>query len=249
MKVHEMSADTLRHLALKCADTKGIRLHKYVGAVPAASGDWLIQPARSEAVKRWWRLAKKDLADRQNGVKRATDKFHGDFGRVEIGGKMFTYYPKSDMLVRDNFAVWAEANFDRFVRPCGSPKPEDGEPESVERIGRVDNWHTLWKRVLSMLKGIRANALMKKGEWNSEWDMRTFMTRYAMEIAKDDARGEYYTVSHIRADMLKGNIAYVKKDFRTAVEAYLSAAAACIATARFIQVENYDEEACEDDCE
>ena len=245
MKVHEMSADTLRHLALKCADTKGIRLPKYVGPVPAASGDWLIQPARSEAVKRWWRLAKKDLADRQNGVKSATDKFHGDFGRVEIGGKMFTYYPNSDMLVRDNFAVWAEANFDRFVLPCGGPK-QDAEPEERERISRVENWITLWKRIRSRLTGIKVSAMMKKGEWNSEWDMRTFMTRYAMEIAKDDAKGEYYSVSHIQADMLKGNIAYVNKDFRTAVESYLSAAAACIATARFIQIENYDEEADDD---
>ena len=225
MKAREMTGDQLRHMALRCP----IKLKKTAGMVPADSGDFFAVVAKSEPMKRYWKAAKKDLLDRQM----AGRSYEGDVGRVVIGGRKFSLFPKSGMLVREDFEVWCDANWRTALKLDGSEK-ESTKPLRQEDV-KVDELMHVWKDIRGRaLKIDDFDLLMKPEEWNTEWSMKKTLSQYSLQIAADEKRGRHYAVQKIQADLLAGLIAYKVRNYADAIGFFKDLAATALKTAKWI---------------
>lgn len=229
MKTFEMTADQIRAGALKCP----IQLKKKVGVQTAASGDYFAMPARHEAMKPYWRMAKKDLLDREL----RGGSYKGDVGHVVIGGHRFSLYPKSQMLVRDDFALWCDAHSDEFLSFDGRERLSDSIPEE-QKIEMVDTNLHQWKDIRKRAMSMGLTCMAREGTWNTVYDMKQTLSQYAIEIARDSKEGRRYAVLKMQADMLAGLIAFREKHMKDAVNFFLELSAAALASARMIQEEN-----------
>lgn len=233
MNACEMCAEMLRHLALRCADTGAIKLRKPAGKVLADSGDFFAWPARSEPLRDYWRAAKKDLRDRELGLKTATDLYHGPHGRVRIGGKMFSLFDRSGMLVRDDFARWAEANWQRFCRMDG--RPVETKPEQQDDVA-VDPALHMWKDIRKRAQALEAPAkFYADGMWHEEYVMRDDLRKLSTALETCRKRGEFYPILKADCDLLAANIAYRKRDYAKAKGYLLELAAVAMRAALYVQ--------------
>lgn len=229
MKASEMGAEMLRHLSLRCNDTRAIVLKKPTGAVQADSGDYFCFNARSEALRRYWKAAKKDLLARElNG-----GSYAGDVGHVLIGGKRFSFFPKSGMLVRDDFARWAEANWQRFCRMDG--RPIETKPEQQDDVA-VDPALHMWKDIRKRAQALGAPAkFYADGMWHEEYVMRDDLRKLSTALETCRKRGEFYPMLKADCDLLAAKIAYRRREFAKAKGYLLELAAVAMRAALFVQ--------------
>lgn len=237
MKAAQMTDAMFRAASLKCP----IPLPGGKGAVkvPAESGNWFAWTAKSEVLKRYRKVAINDLRTRQL----RGGSYDGDVGHVVIGGKRFSLYPHSGMLVRDDFAQWCEANFLEFWDPQNHRERLPPEPKgrTVEVRETLKIWKDIRKRALEMDP---PTGLMHESAYNSLWDMKHGLADYDAEIKADRKRGASYASTKIIADQLAATIAYRQKMYADAIDFYLDCAAACLRAALFVQQKHGGENEC-----
>lgn len=227
--VQDMTADMIRACALRCP----LKLPGGNGVVRvnAATGDWFAYPAKSEPVKRWRKVCIDDLRQREL----RGGSYPGDVGHCVIGGKRFSLYPRSGMLVRDDFALWAEAHIDecwdfhlhRERLPEKDPTGEEIAQDTIQELSH--------KSRMRARKLLEVTDLLAPGTWNSLYDMKKAMAEYAVEIRRDEVNGRFYVGSKILADHLAANIAYRSKKYADCIDFLLSLSAAALKAAQFVQ--------------
>lgn len=228
-KVIDMTADMIRACSMRCP----IKLPhgKGVVRVSADSGDWFAYPAKTEVTKRYRKACIDDLRSRE--VRGGS--YAGDVGHCLIGGKRFSLYPKSGMLVRDDFALWAESHFDECwdERLHRERLPErDTTGEDVEQETAIEISKRVRQRVHKLSE---VTDLIEPGAWNSLYDMRKAMSEYAVAIHKSELNGHLFVGTKILADHLAATIAYREKHYADAVDFFVDLAAGAIKAAQFVQ--------------
>lgn len=229
MKIGDMTTDMIMACALKCP----IKLPHGKGAVKveAGSGDWFAYRAKTELTKRWRKACIEDLRQREL----RGGSYPGDVGHCVIGGKKFSLYPKSGMLIRDDFALWAEAHIDEIWdfhlhRQRLPDKPPENETVTVDPQ-------------LKMFKDIRQRALKMKdvddlvepGLWNTQYDMKKTLSEYALDIKRNERNGRVYISVKMLADLLAAQIAYREKHYSDSISFFLDLSADALKAAQFIQ--------------
>lgn len=232
-KVEDLTADMLRACAMRCT----IPLPHGKGAVkvPVDTGDWFAYPAKTEITKVYRKRCIADLRDRQLGLKLNTNEFHGDFGKCRIGGKMFTLYPKSGMLVRDDFAIWCEKHVDE----CWDfhlHRERLPESDTTGKAVEVDPALKMWKDIRSRaLKLKPVTDLLEPGTWNRIYDMKKTLSDYSLAIHAAESEGRMYVGTKILADQLAATIAYREKHYSDCIDFFLDLSAAALKAAQFVQ--------------
>jgi len=224
MKLCDFTLDMFKACALHCP----FKLKKFDGQVPAASGNWWVMPAKNESVKKWTRLAKKDLFDREI----RGGSYEGDNGHVTIGGHKFTYYRKGSVLVRDDFGTWVENNWRRFLKEDGTER-ESTKPLRVEEVEAVPvSRHSLTAKVRCQdMK--EPTGLIPEESWNTTYDMNLQFQRYCAEIARDEHFNQFYVITRLNADLLAAMISHKERNYPQAIERFLFVAAAALKAADY----------------
>lgn len=181
--------------------------------------------------KRWRKACIEDLRQREL----RGGSYPGDVGHCVIGGKKFSLYPKSGMLIRDDFALWAEAHIDEvwdfnLHRQRLPDKPPENETVTVDPQ-------------LKMFKDIRQKALKMKdvddlvepGLWNTQYDMKKTLSEYALDIKRNERNGRVYISVKMLADLLAAQIAYREKHYSDSISFFLDLSADALKAAQFIQ--------------
>lgn len=229
-KIIDMTADMIRAGSLRCP-LKLPHSQNGVVRVDASTGDWFSWPAKSEPVRKWRKICIDDL--RQRELRKGS--YPGDVGHCVICGKRFSLYPKSSMLVRDDYALWAEAHFDEFwdEKLHRERLPErDQTGEEVEQETAIE----ISKRVRQKVRQMReVTDLLEPGTWNSVYDMKRSLAEYAVSIRASEKNGWFFVGTKILADQLAATIAYREKHYSDAAEFFVEAAAAAMKAAQFIQ--------------
>lgn len=224
MKLDDFTLDMLKACALRCP----MKLPKHDGYVPANSGNWWVMPAKNEAVKKFTKLAKRDLLDRE--LRGAS--FAGDHGHVMIGGHRFTFYPKNSVVMRDDFAAWVEGNWTKYLKDDGtereSTKPLHDEAVQVLPIAR----HSLAAKMAAK-EMKEPTDLIHRDAWNTLYDMKLRFQRYMGEMRRDERAGEFYVVTRLQADMLAAMIAHKERNYPEAVSRFVQVAAAALKAAEY----------------
>lgn len=230
MKISEMTADQIRHLALKLNDSGKMPLAKMQPIDALRSGNFWAWVARTEECKRYWRAAKADLRKREiNGT-----SYNGDAGHVTINGKRFSFYPASGMIVRDDFATWCEAHFGDYFFPTGRMRAEP-KPERQEDV-EVDAALHMWKEIRARAQKLdNVHRFYPDAAWHDEWTMRRDLQALVGAMADCAKHGELYPVLKCDCDLLASKIAYRQKKFAQCKDHLLNLAAAAMRAALLVQ--------------
>lgn len=224
MKICDFTLDMFKACALHCP----LQLPKHDGPVPAASGNWWVMPAKNESVKKFTRLAKKDLFEREM----RGGSYEGDNGHVMIGGHKFTFYRKGSVLVREDFGMWCEANWRRFLKEDGTER-ESTKPLRVEEVKAVPvSRHSLTAKFRCQ-EMKEPTGLIPDESWNSLYDMKLQFQRYIAEIARDEHFGQFYVVTQLNADLLAAMISHKQRNYPEAINRFLNIAAAALKAADY----------------
>lgn len=230
MKISEMTAEQIRHLALRLNDSGKMPLAKMEPIQALRAGNFWAWVAKTEECKKYWRAAKADLRQREiNGT-----SYKGDAGHVTIGGRRFTFYPTSGMIVRDDFATWCEAHFGDYFFPTGKLKKEhkpESEPDVVVEE-HLKMWKEIRKRALD-LKDV--HFFYPEQAWHEEFDMRRDLMTLVGAFTDCVAQGELYPALKCDCDLLAAKIAYRKKEYAKAKDRLLDLAAAAMRAALLVQ--------------
>lgn len=233
MKASEMTERQLRACNLRCP----IKLPCGGGRVTVKpeSGWWFCHPAKTEVTKKYWKAAKEDLRLRRMRLKTATDEYHGEFGRVKIGGKMFSFFPTSGMLVRDDFADWCERHIDevwdtKFNRERMPEKDESGEEVKVKDDLKM--YKEIRKRALAMHN---IGGISYPGTGSSMYDMEYEMGNLDAQVRGMERLETVYAGTKILRDLLGTEIAYKKKRYADAIEMLMNIAACALKSAQYVQ--------------
>lgn len=230
MKCADMSMEMIQHLALRCTDRRALKLRNYTGKVPADSGDYFAVPAKTEVMKRYWRAAKKDLRDREL----RGGSYPGDVGHVSIGGKRFSYFPRSGMLVREDFEKWAEANHASYTKMDGSER-DSTRPVRQEDVGD-DSDFALAKEARRIARDLKpAGQIYPVQAWNTEFQMRADLNVLVSAFKDCLAQGECFPLLKADCDLLAAKIAYRQRKFAQAKTHLVNLAAAALKAAMFVQ--------------
>ena len=224
--INEMTRDMIMAAALKCPLIK----QKGVRQVNIESGDWFAYAAKTEITKRYRKACTKEVMNR----KLLGSYYDGFLGSVKIGGKTFYHCPYSDMLVRSDFAQWAEANFDSFwdseLHRERLPEAPKGDTIKIRETLKI--WKDIRRRALEMAD---PTGLLHEGSYNTLYDMKKTLAEYSLEIRRDEKAGRFYVSTKVLADHLAATIAYREKSYSDAMDFYLSCAASALKAALFIQ--------------
>lgn len=227
-RAYDMTADQFRAAALKCP----IKLAEGKGPVKVdvSTGRWFAYPAKTEVTKRYWKLCKQDLLNRQL----RGGSYDGDIGHCMIGGKWFGFYPKAMMLVREDFALWCEAHFAEFWNERANMEklPEAPQGETIT----IDTNLKIWKDIRARALKLRTpTGLLHESSYSSMYDMKHALAEYTLELKRDEQAGRFYVSTKILADQLAATIAYREKQYSDAMDFYLECAAAALKAALHIQ--------------
>lgn len=230
MTINDMTADQIRHLALKLNDSGKMPLAKMKPIDALRAGNFWAWVARAEECRVYWRAAKADLRKRElNGT-----SYPGDVGHVTINGRRFSYYPTSGMIVRDDFATWCEAHFGDFYFPTGKLRAEK-RPERQEDV-EVDAQLHMWKDIRARAQKLQnVNRFYPELAWNDEWTMRHDLQTLVGAFKECLAQGECYPVLKCDCDLLASKIAYRQKKFAQCKDHLLDLAAAAMRAALLVQ--------------
>lgn len=225
MKIDEMTFDNVKSLALRCP----IQLPRKNGLTPVKAGQFLAYTAKSEEVRRFYKIAKRDLFDRQ--VRGGS--YDGDHGHVTIGGHKFTLYRTTPpALIRDDFATWIEANWHKVLTNDGrerqSTKPLRVEEVECLPIGR----HAIQARFRAKELN-EPTELVHEDAWNSQYDMEEQLHRYHAEIERDRKAGKSYIVTRLQGVLLAAMAQHRRRNYAEAVDNFISVAACAIKAAEF----------------
>lgn len=224
MKITEMSYDQIKACVLKCPLT----LPKADGSVPVSSGNFFAYPANNEVMKKYKRLAKKDLFERQI----RGGSYDGDLGHVVIGGKKFSYYPKSSAIIRDDFAMWVDANWHKALNADGSER-ESTKPLRQDDVEVVPiHRHSLTAKARCQDLS-EPTDLIDADAWNTLYDMKHRLQKYITEMTYDEHNGRHYIVTKIQADLLAAMIAHKERNYARAIDEFLWVAAAALKAADY----------------
>lgn len=231
-RISEMTQQMIKACCLKCT----LKQPKRDGDIDPSTGDFWAY-GKTEATKKYVKAAKDDLRLRSLHLKTATDKFHGDFGRVQIGGKMFSWYPFPAMLVRDDFGDWCERNIFKvwdFQRGCERlpDRDESGvEAEGAETLKAA--FAEARRRAYSMIPVIDFIEPVCR---NSVYDMKKKCAEYKNDIDLVEKRtGKCYVVTKMMFELLSSVINYREKNYALAVDYMLDVAASALKAAQTVQ--------------
>lgn len=225
MKIDEMTFDQVKSLALRCPITPP----KAKTTTPVKAGTFLAMPARGEEVRRFYKIAKRDLFDRQI----RGGSYEGDHGHVVIGGHKFTLYrTKPETLIRDDFAAWIEANWHKVLT-------NDGKERQSTKPLRVDDLPCLSISRHALEAKCRAKGLAEPTElihedsWNTQYEMEVQLHRYNAEIERDRKAGRSYIVTKLQGVLLAAMAQHRQRNYAEAVDDFISVAACAIKAAEF----------------
>lgn len=229
MKISDMTPDMIMACALKCP----IKLPHGKGAVKveASSGDWFAYRAKTEVTKRWRKACIEDLRQREL----RGGSYPGDIGHCVIGGKKFSLCPKSGMLVRDDFALWAEAHIDecwdfhlhRQRLPEKDVSGDEIEQETIQQLSH--SARTRARKIRDI------DDLVEPSLWNTQYDMKKTLSEYVLDIERNEANGRMYISVKVLADLLAAQIAYREKKYSDSIGFFLDVSADALKAAQFIQ--------------
>lgn len=239
MRAVDFTAEQFRAAALKCP----IKLNEGKGPVrvDVTTGRWFAYPAKTELTKRYWKLCKQDLLTRQL----RGGSYDGDVGTCVIGGKRFGFYPKSGMLVREDFALWCEAHYAEFW-DAGRKRealPEEPSGPAITIDPQLKIWKDIRNRALALWP---VTGIMRESSFNSMYDMEHALAEYSIEMQRDAKAKRFYVSTKILADQLAATIAFRQKHYSDAMRFYMDCAAAALKAALWIQ-EQYGEGAGKED--
>lgn len=229
-KMIDMTADMVRACAMRCP-IKLPSSSKGIVRVNAETGDWFAYPAKTEITKRWRKVCIEDLRQREM----RGGSYVGDVGHCVIGGKKFSLYPKSGMLIRDDFALWCESHIDEcwdFHLHRERLPEKDPTGDVIEQETAIEISKKVRQRVHKIAE---VTDLIEPGAWNSLYDMRNAMAEYAVAIHKSELGGHLFIGTKILADHLAATIAYREKKFSDSVDFFVDIAAGAIKAAQFVQ--------------
>lgn len=225
MKIDELTFDQVKTLALRCT----IQLPKRTGLVPLDRGEFLAYAAKAEEIRRYTKIAKRDLFDREL----RGGSYPGDHGHVTIGGKRFTLYKTTPpTLIRDDFSLWIEANWHKVLN-------SDGSERKSNKPLRVDDVKCLPVSAHAFQAKMRAKDLNEPTElihedaWNTEYEMEEQLHRYHAEIERDRKAGKYYIVTRLQGVLLAAMAQHRRRNYAEAVDDFISVAACAIKAAEY----------------
>ena len=224
----DLNDSQIRHLALKCP----IKLPQGNGPVkvPADSGDWLAYPAKTEVTKKYRKRCIEDLRQREL----RGGSYKGDVGHCVIGGKKFSLYPKSGMLMRDDFALWCEANAEKHLDPFGRPRKVEA-PERDETV-TVDTQLKIWKDIRARAMKLPAvTDLLAEDMFLEMYRLKEQLAHDVLRMRAEKKTGNFYSFLKVDADVTASIVALKEKKWSDAIDFMLEAASALLVSARFVQ--------------
>ena len=224
----DLNDSQVRHLALRCP----LKLPQGNGPVkvPVDSGDWFAYPAKTEVTKKYRKRCIEDLRQREL----RGGSYKGDVGHCVIGGKKFSLYPKSGMLMRDDFALWCEANADKHLDPFGRPRKVDA-PERDETV-TVDTQLKIWKDIRARaIKLPAVTDLLADDMFMEEYRLKEQLAHDVLRMRAEKKTGNFYSFLKVDADVTAAVIALKEKKWSDAIDFMLEAASALLVSARFVQ--------------
>lgn len=235
MKISEMTAEQIRHLALRLNDSGKMPLAKMEPIQALRAGNFWAWVAKTEECKKYWRAAKADLRQRElNGT-----SYKGDAGHVTIGGRRFTFYPTSGMIVRDDFATWCEAHFGDYFFPTGRLRAEQ-KPHETKEVGD-DSDFALAKEVRKLARDMAGSTQIYPPQaYHTEFQMRHDLMTLVGALEDCRKQGELYPLLKADCDLLAAKIAYRQRKYAEAKERLLNLSAAALKAAMFIQEHHND---------
>ena len=175
------------------------------------------------------KMKPKDESSQLNGT-----SYPGDAGRVTINGRRFTYHPASGMIVRDDFALWAEAHYGDYFFPTGKLRAEP-KPERQADV-EVDQQLHMWKDIRGRAQKLQnVHRFYPELAWHDEWTMRNDLQTLVGAFKDCLAQGECYPVLKCDCDLLAAKIAYRQKKFAQCKDHLLNLAAAAMRAALLVQ--------------
>lgn len=224
-KIDELTFDQVKTLALRCT----IQLPKRTGLVPLDRGEFLAYAAKAEEIRRYTKIAKRDLFDREL----RGGSYPGDHGHVTIGGKRFTLYKTTPpTLIRDDFALWIEANWHKVLNSDGSER-KSNKPLRVDSVKCLPiNMHALQAKTRAKELNDPTD-LIHEDAWNSQYDMEEQLHRYHAEIEHDRKDGKSYIVTRLNGVLLAAMSNHRQRKYAEAVDCFISVAACAIKAAEY----------------
>ena len=225
MTIDEMTFDNVKSCALRCP----IRLPVRDGLAPVGTGEFFAYAAKSEEIRKYTKIAKRDLFDREM----RGGSYKGDHGHVTIGKYRFTLYRTTPAcLIRDDFAQWMEANWHRVLNNDGTER-KSTKPLRVESVECLPiNRHALEAK--SRAKELNdPTDLLPEEAWNTQFDMDHQLRRYKDEIERDRLDGKAYIVTRLQGVLLAAMSQHRQRNYAQAVDCFISVAACAIKAAEF----------------
>lgn len=232
-KASQMPTDCLHACCLRCT----IKLPQGdVGKkVYIDTGDWFCINAGNEIAKPYTKMAKKDLRQRQLRQKTTTEQFKGEFGRVKIGGKMFSYFPIPNMLVRDDFADWCERHAHEvwdFDKRCEIlPDKPTHENQDVEEESIKSLFIECRKKALKMGN---VTGIIEPNCWGNLWQMRAQYTQACNAMIESAKQGQLFIGTKVLVENIGAHIAFREKNYADCVRFYTNCAAAALRAAQYV---------------
>ncbi len=225
MTIDEMTFDNVKSCALKCP----IGLPQRDGLSPVAKGEFFAYAAKAEEIRKYTKIAKRDLFDREM----RGGSYKGDHGHVTIGGHKFTLYRTTPpCLIRDDFANWVTANWHKVLNNDGTER-KSNKPLRVESVECLPiNRHAFEAKARAKELNDPTDLLPEEA-WNTQFDMDRQLRRYKAEIEHDRLQGKAYVVTRLQGVLLAAMSQHRQRNYAEAVDCFISVAACAIKAAEF----------------
>lgn len=224
MTIDEMTFDNVKSLALRYPNAP-----RGTTKTRIRDGAFIAYAASSPEIKRFVRLAKNDLRERE--LRGAS--YAGDHGHVVLGGRRFSLYrTKPATLIRDDFADWINANWQKVLTVDGrerqSTKPLRTEDVQCLPVGRFAF------EVRQRAKDLNEpTGLIHDDAWNTSYDMERRIAQYNAEMERDRKAGASFIVTRLQAVLLAGMIQHHRRNYAEAVDCFVSVAACAVKAAEY----------------
>lgn len=224
MTIDEMTFDNVKSLALRYPNApRGLTRTR------VKDGAFIAYAAGAEEVRRFVRIAKNDLRERE--LRKAS--YAGDHGHCTIGGRRFTLYrTRPAALIRDDFAEWIGANWQKVLTVDGrerqSTKPLRTADVQCLPVGRFAFEVRQRAKELNEPTG-----LIHDDAWNTAYDMERRVAQYHAEMERDRKAGESFVVTRLQAVLLAGMVQHRRRNYAEAVDCFISVAACAVKAAEY----------------